>query len=51
MMEVIDPLEYYPCKDRFIRSINIRITDDNDKPIVFKDNIIIKIYIKYVVTS
>ena len=49
LMNLDHPIEFYKCKNRNIRSINIRITDQEGKILLLKERVIIKIIIKHVV--
>lgn len=47
MAEVDHPIEYFKCKNRVIREINIRITNENNEEIILKDIVKIKIAFKH----
>lgn len=47
MAEMSHPIEYFKCKNRVIREITIRVTNDKNQEILLKDKMIIKILIKH----
>lgn len=47
MAEVDHPVEFYPCKNRVIREINIRLTDATGVEIAYKENVNLKIVFRH----
>lgn len=47
MGEIDHPLEFYRCRNRVIREINIRLTNENNELLEFKENIRLKITVKH----
>lgn len=46
----VETLEYYPCNSRFIREINIKLTDQNGTPLHLNESYNIKLIFKHNVT-
>ena len=49
MAESDHPIEFYKCKNRIIREINIRLTDANGMEIAYKENVNLKIALHHYV--
>ena len=47
MSEVDHPIEFYKCKNRVIREINVRITNEKNEEVIFKEKILIKIAFRH----
>ena len=48
MHEIENPIEFYKCKNRNIRSININITDQKGKLLLLNESAQIKLIFKHV---